>query len=409
MNSRVKQEGLISVYFYSQDQPVYQELVDRTLSICAEMELAEHPSDSEPLDPEDVTLSDKNRVTVYPEDREITLRFPGDDWDGSINSVLKLSVDATRLVAADRDSAPGYTGPARVFVDLIRRLAVALDPYYVSTFNRAIMDGEIAPTPQAVLPLETPLELKRVPWLGVYSQSLIDRFGGRKRVLDTPAWRVEELDTGSILVITTRIPFKEYNKKQPADRHLLDGIEATDAISPPSGVALSDPFASFDPDEIGTDVCVHRDSIKEEFRNEDLHLVPVRVDVHRNLRHLGTGAFVRNVVTDTAGEKTDIIQRMLADIPATADDDLYVSALLRDVIPPEFVRLDDREDENVVTKVMALDTGVSKIELLVSLGRVAQQDDFTAEDLDSMEGALDTLRELDNTDNIDQYIRNRLL
>jgi hypothetical protein len=40
---------------------------------------------------------------------------------------------------------------------------------------------------------------------------------------------------------------------------------------------------------------------------------------------------------------------------------------------------------------------------------VAQQDDFTAEDLDSMEGALDTLRELDNTDNIDQYIRNRLL
>jgi hypothetical protein len=117
---------------------------------------------------------------------------------------------------------------------------------------------------------------------------------------------------------------------------------------------------------------------------------------------------VRNVVTDTAGEKTDIIQRMLADIPTTADNDLYVSALLRDVIPPEFIRLDDREDENVVTKVMALDTGVSKIELLVSLGRVAQQDDFTAEDLDSMEGAMDTLAQVD-ADAATQYVRENFL
>jgi len=100
---------------------------------------------------------------------------------------------------------------------------------------------------------------------------------------------------------------------------------------------------------------------------------------------------------------------MLSDIPATADDDLYVSALLREVIPPVFVRLDDPEDENVVTKVMNLDTDVSKIKLLVSLGRVVQQDDFTAADLDSMEGALDTLNELDDTQNIDQYIRDRLL
>jgi hypothetical protein len=57
---------------------------------------------------------------------------------------------------------------------------------------------------------------------------------------------------------------------------------------------------------------------------------------------------------------------------------------------------------------MSLNTDVSKIKLLVSLGRVAQQDKFTGADLDSMEGALDTLNEIDD-ENIDQYIRERLL
>ncbi len=80
---------------------------------------------------------------------------------------------------------------------------------------------------------------------------------------------------------------------------------------------------------------------------------------------------------------------MLADVPSDAtDDNLYVSALLRDVIPPAFVRLDDPDNESVVTKVMRLETDVNKIKLLVSLGRVARQVDFTADDLGSMEGAL---------------------
>ena len=101
---------------------------------------------------------------------------------------------------------------------------------------------------------------------------------------------------------------------------------------------------------------------------------------------------------------------MLAEIPTDAtDDDLMISALLQKAIPPSFVRLEDADDENVVTKVMALDTGVSKIELLVSLGRGAQQDEFGANDLESMEEVLDTLHELNGTGNIDQYIRSQLL
>jgi len=409
MSNPIKQEGSVFASFHSDEQPIRAGVIDRTLSICAEMGLTEHATDSEPLSPEDVTLSEKGRISVHSENREIRLRFRLDDWSGPIDTMLNVSVDANRLVEVDRSSGDAYTGPAQLFVELIRRLAVELDPFYVSTFNRAIMDGEIAPTPKAVLPAETPFELRRLPWLGIYSEPLIEQFGGCERVLDAPAWKVEKLENGSIFIVTTRIPWEDYGSKHPADRYLLDGVDRADAVSPPSDVTLSDPFASFDPDAIGTDVCVHRDDIVSEFANEDLRLVPVRVDEHRNLRHLDTGTFVRNVVTDTTGDKADIVKRMLSDIPATAEDDLYVSALLRDVIPPSFVRLDDPEAENVVTKVMDLDTTVSKIKLLASLGRVAQQDDFTADDLDSMEGALDTLNELDDTENIEQYIRERLL
>lgn len=173
---------------------------------------------------------------------------------------------------------------------------------------------------------------------------------------------------------------------------------------------LADPFAALAVGGHGADVCVHRDDISTEFQNEILELVRVRVDENRDLRRVDSDRFVRNIAVADSNDRHSVIERMLADIPADAtDDDRYVSALLRDVIPPEFVRLDDPDDENVVTKVMRLDTDVSKIKLLVSLGRVAQQDDFTAADLDSMEGALDTLNELDDNENIDQYIRERLL
>ncbi|MFC6756887.1 hypothetical protein ACFQER_09595 [Halomicroarcula sp. GCM10025894] len=324
------------------------------------------------------------------------------------DSYLDISTAASNLAIESRNRPESERERFKAdYIELLSALAVHLDPLYLAVINTAQVTT--GPPPKTCHPSGVPVELERLPWLGVYSEPLIERFGGRERVLDTPAWKVEELENGSVLIVTTRVPWEDYGSKHPADRYLLDGMDRADAVSPSSEVTLADPFASFDSGQIGTDICVHRDDIAPEFANEDLNLVPVRVDEHRNLRHLDTDVFVRNVVTDTTGEKADIVKRMLSDIPATAGDDLYVSALLREVIPPSFVRLDDPDDENVVTKVMALETDVSKIKLLVSLGRVAQQDDFTVEDLDSMEGALDTLAELDDTENIDQYIRERLL
>ncbi|WP_230458832.1 hypothetical protein [Haloarcula sp. K1] len=342
---------------------------------------------------------------------ERQLEFNIGDESGKNNipdSYLDISTAASNLATESSDRPESEREPFKAdYIELLSALVVEFDPLYLAVINTTQVTT--GPPPKTCHPSGVPVELERLPWLGVYSEPLIEQFGGRQRVLDTPAWMVEELENGSILIVTTRIPWEDYGSKHPADRYLLDGMDRADAVSPPSDVTLSDPFASFDPGAIGTDICVHQDDIAPEFANEDLQLIPVHVDEHRNLRHLDTNAFVRNVVTNTTGDKAAIVKRMLSDVPATSDDDLYVSALLRDVIPPAFVRLDDPDNENVVTKVMRLETDVNKIKLLVSLSRVAQQDDFTTEDLNSMEGALDTLNELDDNENIDQYIEAKLL
>ncbi|PCR92543.1 hypothetical protein CP557_00150 [Natrinema ejinorense] len=160
---------------------------------------------------------------------------------------------------------------------------------------------------------------------------------------------------------------------------------------------------------MGTDLCVPREKIGPEFRNEDLELVHVRVDEERNLRRLDTGAFVRNVVNEDPGDPAAFMMAMLEDVPAdAAADELMVSTLLRGV-PPAFVRLDDRDDETIVSKVMALDVDVAKVDLLISLGRVAREGGLTEEGLREMDRFLENLEGVEDVEGIEQRIRDRLL
>lgn len=109
------------------------------------------------------------------------------------------------------------------FVGLVSDIALAIDPVLVSTTNTEHV-GHDYPISKYYIPLETPIEsdLQRIPWVGIYSETYIDQFGGRERVLRTPAWMVEELENGSILVVTTEEPWEGYESKLPADRYLLD-------------------------------------------------------------------------------------------------------------------------------------------------------------------------------------------
>ena len=333
----------------------------------------------------------------------------GETWDWNEPRVLvsfwTMPLQTDVNINPDQHTRSKVQQRVDAIVGLLLDIVELIDPVYAWSML------SIGTRPDRGLrPMERPIvdDISRMSWLTVFSEELVEDLGGLDHVLETPAWRVETLESGHIVVIATDNPTDPSFElaSDPGD-HLLDGENQPDESR--DNLDLADPFAALDMGEYGADVCLHRDDIARSFPNEDLRLIRVEVDEERNLRRVDTGAFVRNVVDADPGDDADLVGRMLSDIPADATDaDLHVSALFHAAVPPAFVRLDGPDDENLVTKVMALDLNVSKVELLVTFGRVAQHDDFTQENLDSMEGAMDTLAQVD-ADAATQYVRENFL
>jgi len=95
-------------------------------------------------------------------------------------------------------------------LELVCRLATGFSADYVPVCTRV--------NRTEVLPLETPLadRIDQIPQIGVYSQSLLNEFGGLAGLFEEPRWegsrlpwRVGELDDGSLLVITHPRPWTD--------------------------------------------------------------------------------------------------------------------------------------------------------------------------------------------------------
>ncbi|ELY69957.1 hypothetical protein [Natrinema versiforme] len=251
--------------------------------------------------------------------------------------------------------------------------------------------------------------IEELPIFGIYSQSALEDLGGLEAMFDRSPWYVAELPSGHTVVIQEDFPWNKRDWSPPTDAAFLET-----ATFPDSGEYaahdFADPFAALETDAIGTDLCVPREKIGPEFRNEDLELVRVRVDEQRDLRRLDDGSFVRNVVDDDPGDPAAFMRAMLEEIPAGATaDDLMVSALLKDAIQPAFVRLEDPADETIVSRVVALDSDINKVEFLITLGRVAREADFSVADSREIEQVFESLETFDATVDLDQYLRDRLL
>lgn len=338
-----------------------------------------------PFMPVDVTVHHDNNWNEL--ERALTVSFDA--------GALQSSTWSTQESEAHRDEF------VDAITDLVCSLAVSNDPEYVAAHDPVATDSD------PVIPTTRPIvnDIDRLPVLGIYSRDMVETLGGREWVLETPAWRVEELDNGQILVITDEPPWGYDAGTAKATEYLLEGGENSGGS--PSEPDLSDPFVALDPGDYGTDVRVHREDIATEFHNEDLRLVRVYRDDQENLRRVEGGGFVRNVVVDPENDEA-LIRGMLAEIPPNADDNnLLVSALLHGAIPSSFIRLDDPDGENVVSRVLNLDVETNKVDLLVSLGDAAQHEDGL--DRHTIESALDNLADLENVNGIDRYIEQNLL
>lgn len=390
-------EGGHSFEFYDTEIPP-SDLPERALSICSEIGFQDLSGSPCTAVLEDENLFDGHPTNIYWEEPDsitniqVLLSFR-EDFSEEVNSILKLRPEHLGE-STDGDDDARYTGFRETFVNVVCRLAVAFDPALVTSYHSHYFTNE--PSAVEVIPQETPIKLGHLPWFGIYGEELLEQFGGRERVLQTPAWRVQELETGSVLIIKTREPWGNYGRDQPADRFLRDGEDVESATTEPATTGFSDPFAALEPGEYGADVCIAPSDapVDDECATEDLQLVRGRVDERGHLRRIEDDSYVRAVVDEPPADRGAFLDAMVTDRPAGATERL-VSVLVSGDIPPSFVRLDGPDDENVVTKVMELDVETSTHDLLVSLGRVAQREDFDAADLETMEGALDTLASLD--------------
>lgn len=396
--------GTATVAFYDGAPVDADGLVADTLASCRAVGLSGADGSDGAVDPGALDVAPTDRLRLYDGDTE--LRFRLDAEATTPDPFLEITVAGEHLEPSG-ESDGEYTGFLRSFVELIEELAVAHDPSYGTAVSTRHVSSGV--TPSEVMPQGTPIELERIPWLGVYGRSLVDRLGGLEHVRSAPAWRVETLENGSVMVIKSRIPWEDPGPDHPVDRHLLGASDrSTDRASGSESARMADPFEPLERGAYGAEAAVRRADIADEFRNEDLELVRVYVDEDRDLRRVEDDSFVRNVVTDDPDDRAAVVRRMLADVPAdAAENDLMVSALVHEAIPPSFVRLDEPDGANVVTRVMNLDVDTNKVELLISLGRAAQHGDGM--DVVTIESALDELAGLEDSDGVDRWIEQNLL
>ncbi|MCU4802741.1 hypothetical protein OB920_20475 [Halobacteria archaeon HArc-gm2] len=394
-------DGTAIAAFYELDQAA--DVVDSVIDACSATGF-----DVDSLVAKDWYETQLESVIVPHDQWSINLEVNHSDERGPDELAVSLGL-GSKIYPSSLDDAAGYQREMDALFELICRLAASVAAGYVALFDSERRAMGVVPTGR---PIGDAVE--RPPIVGIYSADVLDQFDGLDGLYDSPPWYTATLPTGQTVVVESETPWVDGGWRPPTEAEYLQGAafgdgRTSDDVDTAEARGLADPFAALDRGEYGADVCVHRDDISRAFPNEDLHLVRVRIDENGDLRRLDGDAFVRNVVDDP-GDDAAFVKRMLADVPADATGgDTMVSALLHESVPTEFVRLEDPDDENVVSRVMDLDVDASKFELLVSLGRVAQQDDFTGEDLASIEGALETLQQLEDTEAVERYVRENFL
>jgi hypothetical protein len=339
-----------------------------------------------------------DKIAAQFENWGVNLGFTLDSERAPSEPVLSVGC-GQKIYPSHRDSDSEYQAQMDMLFELLCQLAMALDADYAPLFN---------PMARVAVPEDRPIvqALGELPRLAVYAPTVLEDAGGIGALYDTDPWYTATLADGKTVVVETREPWADGGWHPPLEAEFIESASFTE---PPATEetrrSFSDPFATLEAGECGTDVCVPRDEISRSFPNEDIQLVRVYVDENRHLRRVKDDSFVRNVVDEDPGDDMAFVKAMLADVPADANPSgVMVSALLDGLIPDSFVRLDDSTGKNLLTAVMALDTDVSKFELLRTLGR------FTLKEGVSPTESRDIVETLEDVDggNIDRCLRDRL-
>ncbi|MCU4802740.1 hypothetical protein OB920_20470 [Halobacteria archaeon HArc-gm2] len=106
-------------------------------------------------------------------------------------------------------------------IDVVEAFVPIVDPEYV--WSAVYMEGVV---PETVMPDGRPVpdHVDELPWLTIMSERVIEQFGGRGRVLETPAWRVTEFDSGHVMLVLEDHPYEPTDSlADDCEAHLLTG------------------------------------------------------------------------------------------------------------------------------------------------------------------------------------------
>ncbi|WP_058991335.1 hypothetical protein [Haloarcula sp. CBA1127] len=126
----------------------------------------------------------------------------------------------TSEIDGDAHSDSIYRARINELLNLIETIVPLVNPSYVWSsvykghegYKRFVPDGEpIAET------------IEDLSWVTVVSPQVADQFGGREHVLDTPAWRVRELNSGHIMLVLQEHPYDAMKPTHSSsEAHLFD-------------------------------------------------------------------------------------------------------------------------------------------------------------------------------------------
>ncbi|WP_049925322.1 hypothetical protein [Halopiger goleimassiliensis] len=213
------------------------------------------------------------------DDFRVEIRF---DLDGETNNPLTLhgprkaafeEYDVPRDVARDR---------ADRLADAIADLAGEIDPWFcVAWFPYPYKD--VHPVPVAGKPPESGLET--LGWVTVFGEPFHERFGGRDRLLEAPAWNVRDLDTGAVVLREAAVPDAGRNDVDlgPApstDEYLFEGESLADlrAEIERQRSTYVDPFRDLEDGELASDVVVCETHAPFAFEGIDYATFPDDLD-----------------------------------------------------------------------------------------------------------------------------------
>lgn len=356
-------------------------------------------------------LGDRPDVDLTTDGMSLELRFNLDEDRGPQDPPVRIRRLTHEVYPPYLPDGEGYADRMGDTFELLCRLADGLEVEYAAVANTV---GRI----NAVVPDDRPIgeAIDGIPQIGVFSDDVLADLGGLDAAYEDP-WYTARTTGGRTVVFESDDPWSFGDWEPPTDAEYLEeatlrtGGDKEDDEAEPR--LHRDPFASLEPGSYGTDIGVHPDDIAEVFRNESLRLERVYVADDGSLRRIEDDGFVRWIVEEPSTEPARLLQATLDDVPPNANRDrLLASALFHWAIPQTFVRLDDPDDENVVTRVANLDADTSKYDLLLRLGDTTFHEGFDDDDLETMEGALNNLQSLaadDSIENVEQVIEDRLL